>query len=132
MTRVSAGSLTFVVHTREGQREWVAWAERADTGDRFGLEWSGSTEAEAIERAAQWLIWQQDHEAALTSLQTAERAYHRAITEAAFGSETIDGNGEPGEPGRSSAPATDLQKELLERINAERVKLDAIRGQRPA
>jgi len=102
---------------RDGQ--WVARAERADTGDPFGIECTGTTEQEARERLNSWLEWQRDHSEALESLQQAERAYHRTIAGSAFAS-PVEG-----------PSAIETQKESLQAVEAARVRLDDIRARRP-
>jgi hypothetical protein len=69
-------------HERDGQ--WIARARREDTGDPFGLECAGATEADAIARLAAWVDWQREHAAALDALQHAEQAYHRTIAGSAL------------------------------------------------
>ena len=98
---------------------WVAYAEREDTGDRFGIESSGATQDEAVATLRSWLDWQAEHAAALEALQSAERGYHRTIAGSAFA--------RPDEgPG-----AIELQKESLEAVEAARVRLDEIRARKP-
>jgi hypothetical protein len=98
---------------RDGQ--WIAFARRADTGDRFGIECAGTTEAEATARLTRWLDWQTEHEAALAELQQAEQSYHRAIAGSAFASPT------------EGPSAIEMQKEALDRVEAARIRLDEIR-----
>ena len=102
---------------RDGQ--WVAFAERTENGDRFGIECGGASEREAIDRLNRWLDWQREHTAALEALQTAERAFHRTIAGSAFAS-SMEG-----------PSPIELQKESLEAVEAARVRLDDIRAQRP-
>ena len=102
---------------RDGQ--WVAFAVRTDNGDRFGIECSGPTEHDAIDRLNRWIDWQREHTAALEALQTAERAYHRTIAGSAFAS-----------PMEGPSPI-EMQKESLEAVEAARIRLDEIRSQRP-
>src|SRR2546428_7176613 len=71
---------------RDGQ--WVAHAERADSGEPFGIECVAATEAGAIARLRRWLEWQAEHAAALQALQQAERTYHRTIAGSAFANPT--------------------------------------------
>lgn len=106
-----------VVERRDAQ--WVAHAERPDTGERFGVECAGSTESEAADRMRRWLEWQREHAAALEALQQAERAYHRTIAGSAFASAAEDPS------------AVELQKESLDQVEAARVRLDEIRARRP-
>ena len=102
---------------RQGQ--WIATAIREDTGDPFGIECSGATEAEATARLSRWLQWQEEHAAALEALQQAERAYHRTIAGSAFTG--------PGD----NLSAIELQKESLDAVEAARIRLDDIRAQKP-
>jgi hypothetical protein len=102
---------------RDGQ--WIAHAERPDTGDPFGIECGGATEQEAKDRLARWLEWQREHAEALEALQQAERAYHRTIAGSAFAS-----------PTEGPSPI-EMQKESLDAVEAARVRLDEIRARRP-
>ena len=102
---------------RDGQ--WVARAERADTGDPFGVECAGATDAAAREKLARWLEWQAEHSAALDALQQAERAYHRTIAGSAFAS-----------PTEGPSPV-EMQKESLAEVEAARMRLDEVRSRRP-
>lgn len=102
---------------REGQ--WIARAERVDTGDPFGIECTGATEDEAREKLNVWLGWQREHSDALEALQQAERAYHRTIAGSAFAS-AVEG-----------PSAVEMQKESLQAVEAARVRLDEIRARRP-
>jgi hypothetical protein len=96
----------------------TARAELAATGERFGIECRGETDAVAIERLARWLTWQHEHESALEALQQAERAYHRTIAGSAFAS-PIEG-----------PTAIELQKEAFNKVEAARVRLDEVRARR--
>jgi hypothetical protein len=102
---------------RDGQ--WLAHAEREDTGDPFGIECRGATEAEALDRLTGWLAWQSEHAAALEDLQRAERAYHRTVAGSAFASPT------------EGPTAIELQKESLDALEGARARLDEIRGRKP-
>jgi hypothetical protein len=102
---------------RDGQ--WIAHAEKPDSGDRFGIECAGETEREAVDRLTRWLEWQAEHTAALQALQTAESAYHRTIAGSAFASAT------------EGPSPTELQKESLEALEAARVRLDEVRARKP-
>lgn len=106
-----------IAETRGGG--WIASARRADTRERFGIESTGETESEAVERLRQWLIWQSEHTAALDALRQAEQAYHRTLAGSAFTSST------------EGPSAVELQKESLDNVEAARVRLDEIRAQRP-
>jgi len=102
---------------RDGQ--WMAHAERPDTGDPFGIECAGSTKDEALARLTVWLSWQAEHVAALKALQQAERAYHRTIAGSAFASPT------------EGPSAMEMQKESLGALESARVRLDEVRARRP-
>jgi hypothetical protein len=108
-----------VVRAIERDGRWVAYAERAGSGDRFGVECGGATEREATDRLNRWLEWQRAHTAALEALQAAERAYHRTIAGSAFAS-----------PTKGPSPI-ELQKESLDSVEAARIRLDEIRASRP-
>jgi hypothetical protein len=116
---VSIGGTRYRVVVTGPEGQWVAHAERADTGERFGVECSGATEGEAAERLKRWIEWQHDHAAVLEALQQAERGYHRAIAGSAFVG-PIDGPG-----------ATELQQEVLDLLKAARRRLDEVRGREP-
>jgi hypothetical protein len=109
--------MDYRVVTVERRGEWRAHAERLDTGDRFGVECTGETEAEAIARLHAWLAWQEEHVAALADLQQAERGYHRSVADSAFS---------PGASGPSSE-----RRAALGALDAARVTLDAVRARRP-
>jgi hypothetical protein len=102
---------------RDGQ--WIARAERRDTGDSFGIECAGATKDEAAGRLTDWLTWQSEHSAALEALRQAERAYHRTIAGSAFASPT------------EGPSAIEMQKESLEALEAARVRLDEVRARKP-
>ena len=102
---------------RDGQ--WVARAEREDTGDPFGVECAGATETDARATLARWLEWQAEHSAALEALQQAERAYHRTIAGSAFAN-----------PSEGPSPI-EMQKESLTAVEAARVRLDEVRSRKP-
>lgn len=107
------------IRTEPRGNTWVAHAIRDDTGERFGIEVSGATEAEASERMRRWLDWQRAHAEALEALQRAEQAYHRTIAGSAFAS-----------PTEGPSPI-ELQKDALDVVEAARVTLDEIRARRP-
>jgi hypothetical protein len=102
---------------RDGR--WTAHAERVDTGDRFGIECAGGSEAEAIARLSAWLEWQSEHTAALEALQQAEQAYHRTIAGSAFAN-----------PTEGPSPV-ELQTEALAAVDAARTRLDEVRARKP-
>ena len=119
MKQIAIGDRSYRVIGAERDGQWTAYAERVDTGDRFGIECAGATEDEAVARLTRWLEWQAEHAAALADLQRAERAYHRTIAGSAFAS-------------ASEGPsAIEMQKESLDAVEAARVRLDEIRARRP-
>jgi hypothetical protein len=103
------------VVTTERDGRWTAHAVHADTGERFGVEVSADSAEAAAARLMEWLDWQSSHMQALAALQSAQRDYHRATTDAAFVSSP-----------QSSATA------LLEAVEAARRHLDEVRAQRPS
>ena len=117
MKEISIGNARYRIMAVERDGQWIAHAERADTGDRFGIECGGSTQADAFDRLERWLEWQSEHTAALAALQRAERAYHRTIAGSAFAN--------------PSEGPTELQKESLEEVEASRVRLDEVRSDKP-
>lgn len=119
MKDLSIGNATYRLVTEERDGQWFARAERSGTGDRFGMERSGSSERDAIDRLARWLEWQSEHTAALEALQQAEHAYHRTIAGSAFASPT------------EGPSAIEMQKESLEQVEAARVQLDGVRARKP-
>ena len=119
MNETSIGNVRYRFIAERRDAHWIAHAERIDTHDRFGIECSGTTEAEAIDRLSRWVEWQSEHSAALDALQRAEHAYHRTIAGSAFAS--------PSE----GPSALELQKESLEAVEAARVRLDEIRARKP-
>jgi hypothetical protein len=107
------------IRTFEREGQWIARAEDEETGDPFGIETSGASEAAAVERLSNWLDWQRDHAEALQALQQAERAYHRTIAGSAFLRTTEDPS------------PIELQKESLDAVEAARIRLDEIRARKP-
>jgi hypothetical protein len=116
--QVSIGDRRFTLHAVERGGAWTAHAVREHTGDRFGIECAGASEADAIARLTEWLEWQHEHAAALDALQRAEQEYHRTIAGSAFAN--------PEGPS-----ALELQKESLDVVEAARVRLDEIRARQP-
>lgn len=116
--RVSNTGYRLLTERRGGQ--WVARAVRTEDGERFGAECAAATEAEAVALMTRWLEWQAEHTAALTALQQAEHAYHRAIAGSAFANPT------------EGPSALEIQKESLDVVEVARTRLDAIRARRPA
>ena len=108
-----------VVAERRDDEQWVAHAQRIDTGDRFGIECAGASENEAIDKLSRWIEWQSEHSAALDALQRAEHAYHRTIAGSAFASPT------------EGPSAVEMQKESLDEVESARVRLDEIRARKP-
>jgi len=119
MTEISIGPVRYRIITNEHDNQWIARAERADTGERFGTECMGASAAEAVDCLACWLEWQHEHASALDDLQRAEHAYHRTIAGSAFASPT------------EGPSAIELQKESLEAVEAARLRLDEVRARRP-
>ena len=119
MRHASFGERRYRLVAAEREGQWLAHAVRDDTGDPFGIECAGPTEAAAIDRLVRWLEWQHEHAAALDELQRAERAYHRTIAGSAFASPT------------EGPSALELQKESLDAVEAARVRLDEIRARKP-
>jgi hypothetical protein len=116
---LAAGNLRYRLVAERRDAQWVAHAERIDTGDRFGIECAGATEDEAIDKLSRWIDWQTEHSAALDALQRAERAYHRTIAGSAFASPT------------EGPSAVEMQKESLDEVESARVRLDEIRARKP-
>ena len=118
MTHISLGDLRYRLTATERDGRWLARAERGPSGDVFGIECAGGTEAEAVNRLTRWLAWQHEHAAALASLQEAERAYHRTIAGSAF---AVPGEG---------TPHLDRQA-ALDEVDAARRRLDLVRASQP-
>ena len=119
MSRITIGDVEYRLICVERDGEWLAHAEREANGQPFGVEWSASSEADAVARLTYWLEWQSEHAAALEALQRAEHAYHRTIAGSAFASPT------------EGPSAIELQKESLDAVEAARVRLDDVRARRP-
>jgi len=119
MKQLTMGDRRYRLVAVEREGQWLAHAVRDDTGDPFGIECAGPTEAAALDRLVGWLEWQHEHATALEALQRAERAYHRTIAGSAFASPT------------EGPSALELQKESLEALEAARARLDEIRARRP-
>ncbi|PYR46213.1 MAG: hypothetical protein DMF89_22710 [Acidobacteria bacterium] len=115
---IVVGELRYRIKAVAREGRWVAAAERAQTGERFGVECTGDTDAVATERMAGWLDWQHQHSVALEALQRAERAYHRNLAANTLASW----------PDERSLEA---QREALEAVDRARLRLDAIRAHRP-
>lgn len=115
---IAIGDANYELLAEHRSGRWIAYALRAGTHERFGIECSGETEREALERLTRWLTWQREHSDALTALQHAEQAYHRVLAGSAFAG--------PDEPS-----AVELQKESLDQVEAARLRLDEVRARRP-
>jgi hypothetical protein len=115
---ILVGDRQYRIVAVERDGEWIARAEQAATGERFGIECAGKTDTAAIERLVRWLTWQHEHASALEALQEAERAYHRTIAGSAFAS-PIEG-----------PTAIELQKEAFKKVEAARERLDEIRARK--
>jgi hypothetical protein len=98
---------------------WTAFAERIETGERFGIECAGESETDALDRLSRWLVWQGEHSAALQALQDAERTYHRSVAGTAFTS------------GDEESASTELKRVSLKQVDEARARLDEIRARRP-
>ena len=116
--QIAIGDSTYDLAAEQRSGRWIAYAVRIGTQERFGIESSGETEHDAIERLTRWLTWQREHSDALSALQHAEQAYHRVLAGSAFAG--------PDEPS-----AIELQKESLDQVEAARVRLDEVRARRP-
>ena len=119
MKEISIADHRYRIIATDHDGQWVARAERMDTGDRFGIECAGTSADDAAERLARWLEWQHEHSEALEDLQRAERAYHRTIAGSAFASPT------------EGPSAVEMQKDSLAALEAARVRLDEVRSRRP-
>jgi hypothetical protein len=119
MKEMSIGDARYRLDAVERDGKWLARAVRVDTGDPFGIETSGSSQAGAIERLERWLDWQQEHAAALKALQQAEHAYHRTIAGSAFANPT------------EGPTPIEMQKDALEFVEAARTRLDELRARKP-
>jgi hypothetical protein len=117
---VIVGARRYLIRTAHRDSLWRAFAERADTAERFGIECGGSSEAEAVGRLQAWLMWQEEHRSAFDALQLAERTYYRLAAGSAFTSAT------------EGAAAVELQRESLEEIDRARRRLDSVRARPPA
>jgi hypothetical protein len=116
---VSIAGVQYHITCTQRDGGWAAHAVRADTGDPFGVECAGDSEAAAVDRLTRWLTWQAEHAAALAALQQAERAYHRTIAGSAFANPT------------EGPTPIEMQRESLEAVEAARTRLDDIRANKP-
>jgi hypothetical protein len=119
MKDVSVGGTSYRIAAVERDGQWTAYAQHADSGDRFGIECGGATHGDALNWLERWLVWQSEHTAALQALQGAERSYHRITAGNAF---TNLGEG----------PAVgELLRRSLEEVDSARVRLDNVRMRKP-
>jgi len=107
------------VSASEKAGAWTAVATRADTGERFGVECTGETEAAATARLKEWLAWQDEHTRALAALQRVQHDYHRSVAASAFAGPA------------AGLEAEGRQKESLDFVEAARQQLDQVRARRP-
>jgi hypothetical protein len=119
MTQLSFSGAVLRLQAVERRGAWVASAEQIDSGARFGIECTGASEREALDRLAAWLTWQHEHAEALAALQDAEGDYHRTIAGRAFRTSAV------------AAAQDAMQKDGLNAVAAARVRLDEIRARRP-
>ncbi|MEO8259017.1 MAG: hypothetical protein ABI868_16845 [Acidobacteriota bacterium] len=119
MTGITIGDCRYRLVAAERDGRWIAHAVREDTGQRFGIDRAGPTRDDAFGRLTEWLTWQSDHSAAIEALQTAERAYHRAVAGSAFANPTEAPN------------ALERQKQFLAAVEGARVSLDKVRARQP-
>jgi len=119
MAEISVGGAQYLVSASASAGGWTAVATRADTGERFGIECAGETEAAAIHRLNDWLVWQDEHTTALAALQRVQHEYHRRVAAHAFARSA------------AGAEAGDLQKDALDLVEAARQELDRVRARRP-
>ena len=116
---MAAPSRSHRVVTVERAGRWLAFAVDERTGDRYGVEVAGESEADVAAKLTRWLEWQGNHSAALEELQHAERAYHRVLAGSAFGD------------AGSAADADAVRVDTLAALERARVRLDDIRARRP-
>lgn len=115
---ISLGDSRYRLLAIEREGRWLARAERGPSGDIFGIECGGATEAEAVNRLTRWLAWQHEHAAALAAIQETEHAYHRTITGSAF---AVPGEG-----------TTNVDRQAaLDAVDAARQRLDEVRSSQP-
>ena len=115
---LTIGRVMYRLVTTERSGQWTAHAVRADSGERYGVETISQAEQDAVSRLAGWLEGQHEHTQALEALQQAERAYHRALADAAF---AVSADSQA--PGGSKAS--------LAVVDAIRAQLDDVRVRRP-
>jgi hypothetical protein len=120
MPPLVVGGQAFLIRTIVREGTFTAYALRVETGDRFGSNFSGATEAEAVAGVTRWLEWQRDHSAALDALQRAERIYHRSVADHAFA------------PRGEDDARLRARRESLELVESARARLDAVRAGCPS
>lgn len=120
MPPLVVGGQAFIIRSARRGDTFLAHALRAETGDRFGADFTGATEADAVARVTRWLEWQRDHAVALEVLQEAERIYHRSVADLAFA------------PRERDDARLRVWRESLELIESARGRLDAVRARRPS
>jgi hypothetical protein len=114
---IDIGGTWYRLVALESDDQWIARAFRVDTGERFGVDATAPTRESALGQLRRWLEWHHDHAAALAALRAAERAYHRAVTDEAFGASA------KARRGAGRAP--------MEELDRARAALDAVRTRRP-
>jgi hypothetical protein len=114
---LTVGPTAYRLVTVERDAQFMAYAVRIDTNERFGIETIAADPEDAQHRLAAWLEWQYEHTQALEALQQAERAYHRAMAGAAFA--------------RPEDDSTEAARLALESVNGARARLDEVRARRP-
>lgn len=115
---LTIASTLYDLGTTEKNGQFTAHAVTGEKRERFGIETTGASAAEALDKLTRWLEWQYEHTQALAALQQAERAYHRAMGDAAFAI-------------ARDLNAPDVSKVSLEQVDAARRVLDDVRGRRP-
>ena len=58
---LTIGPTTYDLTTTELNGRFTAYAVRGDLRERFGVEASGASEAEALDKLSRWLQWQYEH-----------------------------------------------------------------------
>jgi len=120
MPPVIIGNAAFRIRASQRTGRWTAYAVRAESGDRFGVDFTGDTEAQAVTALTRWLEWQHDHAVALDTLQEAERAYHRSVAGNLFAIAAAD-----------QSATRQVRREALERMERAKARLDEVRARRP-
>lgn len=115
---LTIGSTRYDLGTTEKNGQFTAHAVTGEKRERFGIETTGGSAAEALDKLTRWLEWQHEHTQTLAALQQAERAYHRAMGDAAFAI-------------ARDLNAPDVSKTSLAEVDTARRALDEVRGRRP-